>query len=146
MTLNEKIRELFVETIGYRFFPCLYNRFHDPIFEFIGSKTPKDFFQRTKKKGFKVQVINFNDNFPKGEMATFTFSLHHAYDKEKALKEVVKNFKYIFICEPCLDLYHWLFDAAHVPSKEKWLEIFKKVLKKYTFYQYKRNLIVFFKK
>ncbi|MDO9028341.1 MAG: hypothetical protein Q7U68_05725 [Candidatus Roizmanbacteria bacterium] len=43
MSLNVKIRELFVEKIGYRFFPCLYNRFHDPIFDFIKSKTPQDF-------------------------------------------------------------------------------------------------------
>ena len=182
MSLSAKIRELFVEKIGYRFFPCLYNRFHDPIFDFIKSKIPQDFLhksiydlgcgdggntiriqkvfqpkeliacdrnkfmlRRAEKKGFKTQIIDFNSKFPKGEMATFTFSLHHAYDKEKTLKSVVKNFKYIFICEPYLDLYHWLFDAGHVPTKEKWIEIFNKVLKKYLLYQYKNSLIVFFK-
>lgn len=182
MTLNEKIRELFVETIGYRFFPCLYNRFHDPLFEFVKSKLPKDFLrkriydlgcgdggntvrirkvfqpkniiacdrnkymlERAKKKGFKVQKINFNDDFPKGEMATFTFSLHHAYDKEKTLQKAVDNFKYIFILEPCLDLYHFLFDGGHVPKRERWREIFDKVLKKYQLYSLKNNLIVFYK-
>ena len=101
---------------------------------------------RARKKRLLVKKFDFNSQLPTGEMATFTFSLHHAYDKEKTLREVVEKFRYIFVCEPCLDFYHWLFDGGEPLPKEKWIELFDKTLKKYLIYQYKNNLVVFYKK
>jgi|SRR3990167_10075111 len=114
--------------------------------EIVGYDHNDFLLKRAKKKGILVKKFDFNLTLPKGEMAAFIFSLHHASDKEKTLKEAVKNFKYIFICEPCLDLYHWLFDGGEPLPKEKWIELFDKILKKYLIYQYKNNLIVFYKK
>ena len=176
-----RIREFIIETIGYKLFPCYYNRFHDPLFEFVKSKIPKEFlykeiwdlgcgdgkntirirkvFQpksivacdrsepmlsRAKKEGLDVQLIDFNKGFPKGEMATFTYSLHHAYDKEKTLKEVVNNFDYIFFCEPYLNLLH-IVNWGHVPTKKRWNKLFDKVLEGYELYEYEGNLIIFYK-
>ena len=100
--------------------------------------------ERARKKGIRVKKFDLNKKLPKGEMATFTFSLHHAYNKENTLKNAVNNFDYIFICEPCLDLYHWLFDGGEPLPKNKWIELFDRVLKQYQIYQYKNNLIVFY--
>jgi len=59
------------------------------------------------------------------------------------LKEAVKNFKYLFLCEPVKDLYHALFDAGRTLPKKEWLALFDKVLKNYQLYQHKSSLIVF---
>ena len=177
-----RFRELIIEKIGYKLGPCLYNRFHDPLFSFVKSKIPKDFmykriydlgcgdventsriqkvFQpkeiiacdrsgsmlyRAKKKGFKTQYLDFNKEFPKGEMATFTYSLHHAYNKDEVLQKAKNNFKYLFICEPNLKPLHF-FNWGHVPSKKYWIDLFNNVLLKYNLCEYENNLIVFFKK
>ncbi len=176
-----RIREFIIEDIGYRLFPCLYNRFHGPLFEFIKSKIPNDFLhksiydfgcgdgentirlqrafqpkemiacdrsgpmlERARKKGLSVQDLDFNKELPKGEMAAFTYSLHHAYDKEKTLQKAISNFNYLFICEPYLKLLHFV-NWGHAPSKKKWIELFDKTLKEYDLYEYKNNLIVFYK-
>ncbi|OIO12651.1 hypothetical protein COV53_04990 [Candidatus Gottesmanbacteria bacterium CG11_big_fil_rev_8_21_14_0_20_37_11] len=181
MRIIPNLRELIIEKIGYRFFPCLYNRSHDPLFQSIKSITPKDFFhryiydlgcgdgentvriqkifkpkkivacdrskpmlERVKKKGFEVQYLDFNTEFPKGEMAVFTYSLHHAYNKEDVLEKAKDNFKYLFICEPYLSLFHF-FNWGHVPSKKEWINLFDKILKKYKLFEYENNLIVFYK-
>lgn len=177
-----KFRELIIEKIGYKLGPCIYNRFHNPLFNYIKSKIPKDFMNksicdlgcgdgentariqlifspkeiiacdrsqpmldRAKRKGYKTQYLDFNKEFPTGEMATFTFSLHHAYDKESILQKTKNNFKYLFICEPYLKLSHF-FNWGHVPPKKYWISLFNKILKKYILYEYENNLIVFFKK
>ncbi len=101
--------------------------------------------KKARDNGLRVEKIDFNGEIPKGEMATLTFSLHHAKDKEKTLKKVVDNFDYIFLCEPILDLYHVLLDAGNPLKKKDWVNLFDKVLKKYVLYQYKNNLIVFYR-
>src|SRR3989344_4885435 len=101
--------------------------------------------ERAKKKGFKTQYLDFNKEFPKGEVATFTYSLHHAYNKEEVLQKTINNFEYLFICEPYLKLSHF-FDWGHVPSKKYWVELFDKVLIKYDIFEFGNNLIIFFKK
>lgn len=175
------IREWVGDNIIYRFFGCFYARFHDHIFLFIRSKTPREFlgrkvvdlgcgdgtntirikkiFQtrdiigydsnefllaRARKRGIKVEQADLNKTIPKGEMATFTFSLHHLRDKEKVLKQVKKNFDFIFLCEPCNDLWHRIFDTGNVPTEEQWIAIFDKILPKHKLYKYKNNLIVFY--
>ncbi len=102
--------------------------------------------ERAKKKGLKVKRLDLNSKFPKGELASFTFSLHHLEDKERSLKKVKDNFNYIFLCEPCNDLYHRLLDAGSPLSKEGWIKLFDSVLGKYELHQYKNNLIVFYRK
>lgn len=101
---------------------------------------------KARDKGLDVKEFDMNGKLPKGEMATFTFSLHHALDPARTLAEAKKTYKYIFICEPCLDLYHKLFDGGKPLPKEKWIKLFDNVLGKYKLYQFKNNLIVFFKR
>lgn len=98
-----------------------------------------------RDKGLSVKMFDMNGNLPKGEMATFTFSLHHAHNAAKTLEKAKENFKYIFICEPCLNFYHKLLDAGKPLPRQKWIELFNRVLKKYTLYEYKNNVIVFYK-
>ena len=180
LSIGQKIREFIIEDVGYQLFPCSYNRSHDPLFDFVKSKAPKEFFgreiydlgcgdgentariqkvfqpkniiacdrsdpmlKRAKQKGFSVKKIDFNDEFPRGEMVTFTYALHHAYDKEKVLQKAKDKFQYLFICEPYLKLFHF-FNWGHVPPKEKWIKLFDEILKDYLFFEYKNNLIVFY--
>jgi len=177
-----KFRELVIEKIGYKLAPCMYNRFHDPLFKFIESKTPKEFknkaiydlgcgdgentyrlqmifkpkeifacdrskpmLKRARMKGYKTKYLDFKKKLPKGEMAAYTYSLHHAYDKKKVLEKTVENFKYIFICEPYLKISHF-YNWGHVPSRKEWAVLFDKVLNKYDLYEFKNNLVIFFKR
>lgn len=100
--------------------------------------------ERARKKGLEVKKLDFNKKLPQGELATFSFSLHHAKDKEKTLRDAVRKFDYIFLCEPILDLFHWLFDGGTPLSKQEWINIFNKILKKYQLFEYKNNLIIFY--
>ena len=100
--------------------------------------------KRAMEKGIVIRKIDLNQEMPRGEMATFTFSLHHLKDKEKALKLATENFKYLFLCEPVKDLYHALFDGGRTLSKNEWLSLFSKILKRYKLYQHKSSLIVFY--
>ncbi len=101
---------------------------------------------KAKNRGIDARYLDFDYGLPRGEMATFTFSLHHAEDKEKTLKEAKNNFSYLFICEPCLDLYHRLFDAGNPLTKKGWTDLFDKVLEDYRVFERKNNIIVFYHK
>lgn len=177
------IKELIAENILYPIFGCCYTKDQQPLYDFIESKIPKDFFNkevydigcgdgsntvRLKKifkakritgydhndhlikkainRGLTIKKIDMNNGLPKGEMVTFTASLHHVSNKEETLRKVVKNFKYLFICEPLLDLYHYLIDAGHPLIKKDWIKLFDKTLKKYSLYQYKNFIFVFYAK
>jgi len=102
--------------------------------------------EKARKKGLKIKKIDLDKKIPKGEIAVFTFALHHLKNKEKVLKKVVDNFDYVFLCEPIRDLYHALLDGGKPLSKEKWLYLFDNVFKEYKLYQHKSSLIVFYKK
>lgn len=102
--------------------------------------------KKAKEKGLNVKKVNLDEKVPKGELASFIFSLHHIKNKEKVLRKVKNNFNYIFLCEPVNDLYHRIFDAGTPLSKEGWVRLFDKVLGKYELYQYRNNLIVFYKR
>ncbi len=112
----------------------------------IGFDRNISLLKRAKGKGLKVEKFDLDKDLPKGEMATFTFSLHHAKDKEKTLEEAINKFDYIFLCEPMKDLYHVLFDAGEVLSETDWVALFDKLFKKYTLHKYRNNLIVFYHK
>lgn len=114
--------------------------------EVIGYDHNDYLLKKAQKKGLKVEKINLNIKIPKGEMAVFTFSLHHLRDKEKALRDVIVNFDYLFLCEPIKDLYHAFLDAGEPFRKEEWIEVFDKVLKRYLLYQYRNNLIVLYRR
>ncbi len=102
--------------------------------------------RRAQAVGLKVRKLDLNQEVPQGEMATFTFSLHHATDKEKVLRQAAHNFEYLFLCEPVRDLYHALVDAGKTLPKKEWVGVFDRALGHYTLYQYKSSLIVFYKK
>jgi len=112
----------------------------------VGYERNSYLIERVERKGLKVKRSNLNSNFPKGELASFTFSLHHLDDKEKSLRKARDNFNYIFLCEPCNDLYHRLLDVGRPLIKKDWIKLFDKVLGRYELHQYKNNLIVFHKK
>src|SRR3989344_6405715 len=76
-----------------------------------GFEINKFLVKSARKKGLNVKKWDLDKKVPKGEMATFTFALHHIKDKEKCLREIKRNFKYVFLIEPCNDLYHRLLDA-----------------------------------
>ncbi|MFH0792236.1 MAG: class I SAM-dependent methyltransferase [bacterium] len=101
---------------------------------------------KAKGRGIDTRYLNFDRGLPEGEMATFTFSLHHAEDKEKTLEEAKNNFSYLFICEPCLDLYHRFFDAGGPLKRKEWVALFDKVLGEYQIYHHKNNIIIFYRK
>lgn len=113
--------------------------------EVIGYDHNDYLLRKAHKKGLKVEKIDLDKEMPRGEMAVFTFSLHHLKDKEKALRNVIANFDYLFLCEPIKDLYHALLDAGKPLRREEWIEIFDKILKSYRLYQFKNNLVVFYK-
>lgn len=102
--------------------------------------------EKAKKKGLRVKKFDFNGGLPRGELATFTFSLHHSPDMEITIRQAIKNFDYVFLCEPMLDLYHRLFDSGTPLSKQGWISLFNKTLKRYGLYQYRNNLIMFYSK
>jgi hypothetical protein len=102
--------------------------------------------KRARVRGLNVTKWDLEKDVPKGEMATFSFALHHIKDKEKCLTGVKRNFRYIFMVEPCNDLYHRLFDAGYPMSESNWKELFDKVFKKYKIFKYKNNLVVFYRK
>lgn len=102
--------------------------------------------KRARGNGFSVKELNFNKNLPKGEMAVFTFALHHAKDKQKVLEEATKNYDYLFLCEPVRDIYHALFDGGKPLPRKEWINLFDDALRDYRLYQYKSSLIVFWKK
>jgi len=102
--------------------------------------------KRARKRNLKVKKLDLNKEMPKGEMATFTLALHHLKDKEKALRETVKNFRYFFLCEPIRNLYHALLDGGKTLPKQEWIDLFDKVFKDYTLFQFQSSLIVFYKK
>lgn len=99
---------------------------------------------RARQKRIKTVKYDLNQEIPKGEMASFTFALHHMYDKEGTLQKVKRNFKYVFICEPVMDLYHLLFDAGRPLSRKNWKKLFDKVFQDYLLFGYKNNIIVFY--
>lgn len=101
---------------------------------------------KAKEKGLKVEKFDLDKELPRGEMATITFGLHHAKDIEETLRNLVKTYRYIFLCEPILDLYHWLLDAGKPLPKKGWTFLFDKVFGKYLLYEYQSSLIVFYKK
>ena len=100
--------------------------------------------KRARKKGLEVKKMDLNHEMAKGEMATFTYAIHHLNDKEKVLKQAVKSFKYVFLCEPIRDLFQVLFDTGKTLPRDEWIILFDKVLKRYQLYQHKNNLIVFY--
>lgn len=112
----------------------------------IGYERNSYLIERAKKKGLRVKEFDLNNQFPKGVLASFTFSLHHLEDKETSLRQAKNNFNYIFLCEPCNDLYHRLLDAGEPLNKEDWIKLFDNVLGTYEVHQYKNNLIVFYQK
>lgn len=114
--------------------------------EVIGYDNNDYLLKRAQKKGFKIEKIDLNKEIPRGEMAVFTFSLHHLKDKEKALRKVITSFDYLFLCEPIKDFYHAFLDAGEPLKKQEWIRLFDNVLKRYLLYQYRNNLIVFYKR
>lgn len=112
----------------------------------IGYDHNEYLISKAKQKGLEVKQFDINRDLPKSEMATITFALHHAKDIESTLKKAVNTYKYFFLCEPILDLYHWLLDAGKPLAKDKWISLFDRVFKNYILYEYDNNLIVFYKR
>lgn len=101
---------------------------------------------RAKKRGLNVKKFDLNNEVPKGEMATITFALHHLHNKEEILNKIKTNFKYLFLIEPTLDLYHYLFDVYRPPKKEKWIEMLDNTLGKYELHRVKNHIVIFYRK
>ena len=112
--------------------------------EITGYEQNDYLIDRARKKGLSVRKWDLNKELPHGEMAMFTLSLHHLYDKQRILLQAKKNFRYIVVCEPIRDFYHALFDAGSPLTARRWKALFDKTLKHYEFYQYKNTVISFY--
>ncbi len=100
--------------------------------------------ERAERRGLRIQEVDLNLEMPRGEMATFIFSLHHLRNKEDVLRRVKESFELLFLCEPMNDLYHRLLDGGRVLSRDAWTELFDATLGQYRLYQYRNNLLIFF--
>lgn len=112
----------------------------------IGVDRHRGLLERARKRGIQTKQMDLNHELPKGELATFTYSLHHVHDKVTALRVAKINFTFLFLCEPVKDLCHTLFDAGDVQTKKVWIKLFDSELREYRIHQYKNNLIVFWQK
>lgn len=97
-----------------------------------------------ERNGYLIDRAKKRSQLPCGEMGTFILSIHHLEDKERILRQAMKNFKYIVICDPIRDLYHALFDAGHPLKTEEWRNVLDKVFKRYVFYQYRNTFVAFY--
>ena len=113
--------------------------------DIVGFERNPYLIQRARNKGLKVKKLDLNDSIPKGELATFSFALHHIKDKVNMLQQVKRNFKYIFLIEPMKDLYHALFDAGYPLSEKDWIKVFDAALGEYQLHRQGNNLIVFYR-
>lgn len=113
-----------------------------------GYERNKHLVQKARAKKLRIKQIDLNKSIPKGELATLTFALHHLKNPEKVLLTVKNNFEYVFLCEPCNDLYHRLFDAGNPLSRKEWISVFDKVFgeNKYHLFNYKNNVVLFYPK
>lgn len=102
--------------------------------------------ERANKKGIRVQKFNLSQEIPRGEMATSIMFLHHIQDKEKVLRNIIQNFDYLFLVEPILSLFHKIFHEPGILTRNEWIDLFDKILKRYTLYQFSNKLIVFWKR
>ena len=112
----------------------------------VGYEHNKYLIRRAREKGVKIIEKDLNQGLPKGEMAVFTYALHHLDNKEKVLKKITDNFDYLFLIEPTLDLNHFLFDAGKPLKRNEWIELFDKTLKNYTFHRIQNEVMVLWKK
>lgn len=110
----------------------------------VGCERNLYLIKRAREKGLKVEKLDLNESIPKGEMATFSFSLHHIRDKVSLLKKIKQTFQYIFLIEPMKDLYHTLLDAGYPLSEKDWIKVFDEALGEYKLHKQGNNLIVFY--
>ncbi len=111
-----------------------------------GFDANEDLLKRARGKGIEVQKLDLTKDMPKGEMATFSYCLHHLPNKEEVLVKAVKNFNYLVLAEPTLTLYRRIFHEPGILKREEWLKLFDKVLKSYLLYERGNRLIVFWKR
>lgn len=177
------VREWIADNIGYRFFGCCYNAMTQPLFDYLATVAPKQFFgrnisdlgcgdgmntlrirkifrpreivgyernsyliERAKAKGITVHQCDLNTALPKGEMGVFMLSLHHLTDKKKALQQAMQRFRFLVVCEPIQDVYHFLFDAGHPLSRAGWIQLFDQTLKHYQCFEFRNTVIAYWEK
>lgn len=112
----------------------------------VGYERNSYLIERARDRGITVRQRDLNESIPKGEMGVFMLSLHHLTDKQEALTQTTRNFRFLVICEPMQDLYHALFDAGKPLSRTGWTKLFDGVLKDYQFFEFRRTAIAFWKK
>ncbi len=106
----------------------------------------ENLLRRATEKGIKVQRLNLTKDMPRGEMATFSYCLHHLPNKEEVLGKAVKNFDYLFLAEPTLTFFRRIFHEPGILKRKEWLILFDKILKRYVLYEQGNRLIVFWKR
>lgn len=114
--------------------------------EIVGYERNPHLVKQAQRRGIKTTQMDLTKKIPQGEMATFSFALHHIKDKDKVgvLKKVANNFDYIFLIEPVNDIWHVLFDGGDVLSRKGWIKVFDKALGKYQLHQQGKHLAVFY--
>lgn len=177
------IREWIADNIGYRFFGCCYNATTQPLFDYLVTIAPKQFFgrsiadlgcgdgintlriqrifqpkeivgyernsyliERARARELTVRQHDLNKNIPKGEMGIFMLSLHHLTDKKRVLQQATQNFRFLVVCEPIQDVYHFLFDAGHPLSRAGWIQLFDQTLQRYQLFEFQHMVIAFYQR
>lgn len=56
--------------------------------------------RRARRKGIQADVMNLEQNMPKGDLAVMWGVLHHLKDREACLKRISENYSSAFIREP----------------------------------------------
>lgn len=112
----------------------------------VGYERNSHLIKRAKARGLTVHERDLNRALPKGEMGVFMLSLHHLTDKRKALYRAVQNFRFLVICEPIQDVYHFLFDAGHPLSRIGWIQLFDQTMKHYQLFEFRNTIIAFYQR
>lgn len=101
-----------------------------------------------KENDLDVVTCDLTKEVPNGDLAIFSLSLHHIPNSEKAkiLKQVAQNFNYVFLLEPVLDLWHFLFDFGYALSHKDWIKLFDESFSEYELLEHQKFLVVFSKK
>lgn len=112
----------------------------------VGYERNQYLIQRARARGLTVFQHDLNKATTKGEMGVFMLSLHHLTDKKNVLQHATQHFRYLVVCEPIQDVYHFLFDAGHPLSRAGWIQLFDQILKHYQLFEFQHMIIAFYQR
>jgi|GEM_PF-813426 len=98
-----------------------------------------------QRRGIKAKVQDIEKQEIKGELATMWGVLHHLTKKQKVLKNLAKNFKYVFIRE---EIKHFkIFEMGKLMTENELESLYSVAFKKENIelLKYKKALFLFYR-